>query len=156
MLSPIELAELLDRYLRDVAAQPEAFTWQRRNCCHFVGGWVLRATGRDCLTGLADVADARAARRVLARLGARSLGTAVTARLGWPSRAVALAQVGDVVLIESSPASAGLLGATLGVCNGRVASLLSVEGRLGHLPMDHALASWPLFGRTAQQLGVAA
>lgn len=157
--SPTATAELLQRYLDEVSANPSAWCWSRNNCCHFAGRWVLLATGHDCLGGLADVADARAARRVLARLGTGTLRCAVSQRLRRAPVAAALAQVGDLVLLpvagDTGARAAGLLGAALGVCVGRAVAGLGRDGALRRSPLALGDAAWPLFARPTEATALA-
>ena len=145
------LASMLDGYLAQVDAQPGAWCWSRNNCVHFAGRWVELATGRKVLGSLADVADVRAARHMLARLGGGTLKAAVTQAMGHASLPAKLAQVGDVVLMPGLSAaaakSAGLLGCGLGICIGRHATCLDAHGHRVSVAMSLALAAWPLFPR---------
>lgn len=151
---------MLDCYLAQVDAQPGAWCWSRNNCVHFAGRWVELATGRQVLGNLADVADVRAARRTLARLGGGTLKAAVTRAMNHAPMPASLAQVGDVVLMPGLSAaaakSAGLLGCGLGICVGRLATCLGDHGQRVAVPMTIALAAWPLVQRPVVSLEMAA
>lgn len=163
-MPPNALATALQCYLDEVADHPGAWSWARNNCCHFAGRWVLRATGTDCLRGLADVPGPCAARQVVVQLGAGGLRGAVSQRMGCAPLAGALAQVGDVVLLRSgdagglAPSAAGPrgLGFALGLCAGRSVACLGADGSVRHLPLGAALAAWPLPGRGREALRAAA
>ena len=144
------LATELALYLADVAAQPGAFNWSTNNCCHFAGRWVRWATGFDPLSGLADVADAYSAGRLLRAIGGGGLAAAVTTRMQRPPLLPSLAQVGDVVLMHGVAETAvvcSMLGAALGICAGRTAVFIDLAGCCQHMPMVRAAKAWPLSDR---------
>lgn len=137
--APLPVARALDAYLRDPARAARAFDWAAYNCCHFVAGWVLAATGTDPMAGLPGTPDKRAAYRLIRRLGG-SLSGAWSARLGRPAIQPELAQVGDIVLVwvRQDDASA------VGLCTGRHAAMLTRDAGIALLPMSHATHAWRL------------
>ena len=123
----------LDAYL----AAAGQFDWLRNNCCHFVSGWILQRTGRDCMIGLRPTAGPIAAQRVKRSLG----GTLAAAmdRLYQPSIPPQLSRTGDVVRV--APGALDLLG----LCaDGKVICLAGLAGGAGLavLPLDAATHAW--------------
>lgn len=135
-MSPQQIATDLAAYLSGInGTQP--FDWQTNNCAHFAGRWWRQATGADALLDLPMPDTAEAAAGCLAAMGA-NLAAVVGRRLARRRIDPRLAQAGDVVIIGRgyAPAcgSAGI-GAALGICTGRLAAMLSVEGRVVFGPM---------------------
>lgn len=109
-------AELLQGYIESVSSKP--FSWERHNCIHFTGGWVMVATGLDRVSGKEMPKTALDVRRALRAARCESLMEAVCSELGAgiePSRAA----VGDIVLTHDN---------ALGICNGRVSFVLFSGG----------------------------
>lgn len=152
------IGALLGEYLADTRREP--FDWARNNCCHFAARWVARATGADPMAGLPATATAREARRLVRRLGG-TLADAWTHALGRGPIVPALAQVGDVVLIDvallpvpdgAPPAPDGAergTGQAVGLCAGRTAVVMDAAGVCHHVPMDEARFAWRLFAAPA-------
>ena len=132
----INIPTLLDSYLGGIDGS-RPFDWSRNNCAHFAGAWWHLATGNDALLGLAMPAAAEDAPACMAEMGS-SLGAVVGLRLARERIDPRLAQAGDVVIIgrgyAPSCGSAGI-GAALGICTGRLAAMLSTEGRVVFGPM---------------------
>lgn len=126
---------LLASYLDSIGSVP--FDWATNNCAHFAGNWWLQATGNDALLGLPMPATADAAGHWLAQHGG-SLAGVVGLRIARERIDPRLAQAGDVVIIGRgyAPAcGAAGIGAALGICTGRLAAMLSAEGRVAFGPM---------------------
>lgn len=147
-------AAQLTAYLAVRAERPaRAFDWRGNNCCHFAAGWWHYATGSDPLAGLDSTADARAARRLVQRLGG-SLVQAVAQQLGREPIAAALAQTGDVVLVPTAalltaavadePAQRDGVGHVAGVCNGRHAVVMDWAGVAQFVPVELAEVAFRL------------
>lgn len=136
---------LLTSYLDGIdGSQP--FDWTTNNCAHFAGNWWLQATGCDALLGLPMPATADAAAPWLAQHGG-SLAGVVGLRIARERIDPRLAQVGDVVIIGRGYAptcGAAGIGAALGICTGRLAAMLSVDGRRVFGPMVGVSAAFPL------------
>jgi len=139
---------LLTAYLGSLdGAQP--FDWAAHNCAHFAGHWWLQATGNDALLGLPMPATAEAAGPWLAQQGG-SLAGLGGLRRARPRSDPRRAQSGDVVIIGRGYApsfGAVGIGAALGICTGRLAAMMSPEGRVVFGPMVGASAAFAL--RTA-------
>lgn len=135
-------ATLLASYLDQVDGR-SAFDWRTHNCCHFAAGWWLAATGTDPLQGLDMPASANEALRWLARRGG-TLVDLVAERTGRPRIDPRMAQAGDLLIINAAGWFDGGIGAALGICGGRLAVMLSAEGRLVRGPMASALHAFPL------------
>ena len=131
----MSLAADLDDFLRERGNMP--FDWGDHNCAHFVGAWVLRATGRDVLAVMSACAGPLAWRHWTKLHG--GMPTIVTRGMGAQPLAAALAQLGDVVMFPGD-----ITGGMLGVCAGRTAALLAAPGGIVHMPMTEALFAWPL------------
>jgi hypothetical protein len=121
----------LCRYLDSVR---RTFDWRTFNCGHFVGGWVVHATGADPLAGLPLEASRGAWVRLVRQAG--GLRALVTRQLGREALPAAQAMVGDVVLLPAE-----LVGA-LGICAGRTAMFLDRGGVIVHVPMAEADCAW--------------
>lgn len=141
MSTPVLLASYLDTIDGSVP-----FNWATNNCAHFAGRWWHAATGNDALLGLPMPATADAAAPWLAQQGG-SLASVVGLRIARERIDPRLAQAGDVVIIgrgyASACGSAGI-GAALGICTGRLAAMLSTEGRVAFGPMVGVSAAFPL------------
>ena len=127
---------LLSSYLARIDGSMP-FDWQTNSCAHFAGNWWLAVTGDDALLGLAMPATAEAAGPWLAQHGG-SMSDLVGLRLGRRRIDPRLAQAGDVVIIGRgyAPAcGAAGIGAALGICTGRLAAMLSIDGRVVFGPM---------------------
>lgn len=142
-------AALLAAYLAVRAERPaRPFDWPGNNCCHFAAEWVHDATGRNPMAGLDGPPDARAARRLVQRLGG-SLVQAWAQQLGRAPLSAALAQTGDVVLVPTAalPGShtqmAGV-GHVAGVCNGRHAVVMDWSGDAQFVPLELAEVAFRL------------
>lgn len=131
------VAPALDAYLVECGSRH--FSWSRFNCCHFVAGWVLTATGRDPMQGLPWTYSATAARRLILQLGG-TLADAWTRRLGRSAIQPELAQVGDIAHVWLREQDC----AAVGICTGRHAALLLEDSGLILLPMAHATHAWRL------------
>lgn len=136
---------LLQAYLDTALARP--FDWAVHHCCHFAGAWVHAAEGLDPLADLPRVASARAAHRLVRRLG--GLPAAVTARLGRAPVPGAQARLGDVVAMPM--ARLGGSGEALGICCGASAALgepvsvfIADAGAAVFWPTADATHCWPL------------
>jgi hypothetical protein len=110
----------------------QSFDWRHANCAHFALGFAApRALAGvpmpDCAAGM---------RGTLRALGARSLRSAVTRRVG-AEIPPALAQTGDIVMYRR----------TLGLCSGRHAALPDAHGAIIFLPMWEVHAAWRRAGR---------
>lgn len=125
-------AQQLAVYLQS-ATRP--FEWRAANCCHFAAGWVELVEGRHPMAGLDATDDAEAAMRLVRRLG--GLEAAWTRQLARPAISVALARLGDVVLL---PLGNGRFSA--GVCNGRLAAFVDEHGAVVFRPTLEAVAAW--------------
>ena len=128
----------------DTTTRPP-FDWQVNNCCHFAAGWWRLMTGVDALAGFAMPAGPAAARRLLHAPGA-SLLDLVGQRTHRAPVPPSFAQVGDLVALPASALGGGDTGTgvALGICCGRTAVLLAIDGATGHVPMTSALCAWPL------------
>lgn len=127
---------------------PRAFDWPGNNCCHFAAEWVHYATGSNPMAGLDATTDARAARRLVQRLGG-SLVQAWAQQLGRAPVSAALAQTGDVVLVPTaklpgSHTQMGGVGHVAGVCNGRHAVVMDWGGAAQFVPLELAEAAFRL------------
>lgn len=132
----MSIPTLLTHYLSAIDGTVP-FGWQTNNCAHFAGNWWLQATGNDALLGLAMPATSEAAADCLAAMGG-SLAAVVGRRLVRRRIDSRLAQAGDIVIIGRgyAPAcGAGGIGAALGICTGRLAAMLSIDGRVVFGPM---------------------
>ena len=141
MSTPTLLASYLDSINGSVP-----FDWSTNNCAHFAGNWWQLATGADALLGLPMPAAADAAPPWLVQHGG-SLADLVAARIGRQRIDSRLAQAGDVVIIGRGYApscGAAGIGAALGICTGRLAAMLSIEGRVVFGPMVGVSAAFPL------------
>ena len=144
MTAPASTAVLLTQFL--AAHRAPAFSWATANCCHFAAAWVLHATGRDPMQGLASTPSARAALRLVRSLGG-SLQAAWTRQLGRPPVPAAMAQVGDLVLMPTHAqpwlGEVGT-GALVGIC---VGPSVVVAGDLGgylYAPLCGGTVAWRL------------
>lgn len=141
----MDITRALAHYLgQQIGAQ---FDWRTRNCCHFAAGWVLALMGTDPMRGLPQTTDAQSARRLVRSLGG-SLRAAWSQQLGMEPVPAALAEVGDVVLIDNTllqtMGSADGVGALVGVCCGHVVGVLADDGALLYLPLAAAECAWPV------------
>ena len=123
----------LDDYLAQHAGRQ--FDWRQWNCCHLARGWWHQVTGRDPMEGLPGTGTRHAAHRLIGQLGG-NLGSAWTRQTGCEPLPAALAQVGDVVLIETAEHHA------VGICCGRTAAVLAPDMGLVHAPMSLATFAW--------------
>jgi hypothetical protein len=129
-------AALLTGYLGSIDGSVP-FDWAANNCAHFSGNWWLQATGNDALLGLPMPATAEAAADCLAAMGG-SLAAVVGRRIDRQRIDPRLAQAGDLVIIGRGYApscGAAGIGAALGICTGRLAAMLSIDGRVVYGPM---------------------
>lgn len=108
------------------------FAWGVQDCCRFAADAVLEMTGTDPMADLRDYASRESADALLARLG--GLAAAVRGVLGKPIPP-ALAQRGDVVLVEVGDAKA------MGICLGDVIAAPGPSG-LQYAPLDDARVAW--------------
>lgn len=131
----MSIAKHLGAYLAEASARP--FDWGNANCCHLAAGWVAARTGVDPMAGLPDTPTERAARRLIATLGG-TLADAWTRQLGREPIAPAMAQVGDVVLLELEGRP------VVGICNGTTAVAALDAGGVAFVPMAHATHAWRL------------
>lgn len=114
------------------ARQP--FAWGSHDCCTFAADGVLAMTGADHLHDLRGAYDTEmGAARILARLG--GMEQAVSARLGPPLHNVALAQRGDLVLVDAEA------GRALAICAGALAIAPGVAG-LQRVPIAGWRMAW--------------
>ena len=132
-------AALLASYLDSIDGSVP-FDWATNNCSHFAAGWWQAVTGADPLHGLAMPADAAAAAQWLAQRGT-TLADLVAQRIARPRIDPRLAQPGDLVIVAAVGCG---MGAALGVCAGRLAAVLGIDGRLIRGPMSWALHAYPL------------
>lgn len=136
---------LLASYLDSInGAVP--FDWSTNNCAHFAGNWWQLAAGRDPMLGLAMPATSEAAADCLAAMGS-SLAAVVGRRLERQRIDPRLAQAGDIVIIGRGYApscGAAGIGAALGICTGRLAAMLSIDGRVVFGPMVGVSAAFAL------------
>jgi hypothetical protein len=123
----------LDAYLAEVSARP--FDWRQWNCCHLARGWWQQVTGLDPMAGLPGTDSMRAAHRLIGELGG-NLAAAWTRQTRCEPLPAALAQVGDVVLLETPERHA------VGICCGRTAAVLTPDLGLAHAPMSAATLAW--------------
>lgn len=132
------IAVLLDAYL---GAQDEnAFSWARRNCCHFVAGWIRSVTDQaDPMQGLPVTPSRAAALRLVRQLGG-NLMVAWTRQLGRGPVAAELARTGDIALVRMP----GTGAEAVGICSGRHVALLTERDGIAMLPLAHAVAAWRL------------
>lgn len=157
-------AAMLAAYLAGRAERPaRPFEWASNNCCHFAAEWVHYATRRNPMATLDTTADARAALRMVRRLGG-SLRAAWSQQLGRAPIDAALAQTGDVVLLPTAALTtpeqgkvghadeadhadekAGV-GHVAGVCNGRHAVVVDRQGHAHFVPLYLADAAFRLHG----------
>lgn len=140
-----DTAALLTSYLGLIDGS-RPFDWQTNNCAHFAGNWWSEVTGNDALLGLTMPATAESAGAWLAQRGS-SLCNLVSLRLARRRLDPRLAQAGDVVIIGRGYAptcGAAGIGAALGICTGRLAAMLSVEGRVVFGPMVGVSSAFPL------------
>lgn len=138
MLRGNAIATELARY---IAARPKtAFDWQAANCCHFAAGWIEHATGVNPMADLPATPDAMAAVRLVREHG--DLQGIVTAATGWNPIPPALAQTGDIVLVESADPDG--TGHAIGICSGHDVLVTDAQGLVQHGPMDMALCAWRL------------
>lgn len=109
------------------------FAWGPNDCASFVADAVLAMTDADLLNELRGTRRTiRAARQQIKRIGGVS---AVIERAGLRPVPVALAQRGDVLLIEQGD------WPVLAVCNGAEALGTGIEG-LAVSTMDKVVAAW--------------
>ncbi len=109
-----------------------AFEWGTHDCCLFVCDAVQAMTGHDPAAGLRGYTTELQAARLIKRLG--GLRAIAAARLG-AEIAPALAQVGDVALIELEGRQ------SLALCGGGHWVAPGVD-QLEVLPFGAALAAW--------------
>jgi hypothetical protein len=133
------MAARLGHYL---AGLPHAgFDWERRNCCHLAAGWVELIEGRHLMPAMPSGANALVARRMLKGRGG-NLAAAVTRALGRTPIVPAQARVGDLVLVPTPLDEGSGTGQALGICAGRTAVCLGVDGAQLYLPTLGAVAAW--------------
>lgn len=138
-------AALLSSYLDSIDGSVP-FDWSTNNCAHFAGNWWQAATGNDALLGLAMPSTAEAAGPWLVQHGS-SMSDLVGLRVARRRLDPRLAQAGDVVIIGRGYApTCGVagIGAALGICTGRLAAMLSIEGRVVFGPMVGVSSAFPL------------
>ena len=135
-------ARQLTAYLDSIDGS-KPFCWQTNNCSHFAAGWWRVATGADPLLGLAMPVSAASAPRWLYRQGT-SFADLVAARLKRPRINPLQAQAGDLVIVSAVGCGAGGVGAALGVCTGRLVTMLGTDGQLMRLPMAAAMDAFAL------------
>lgn len=116
------------------AARGRPFCWGTHDCALFAAGVVEALTGKDFAAELRGRYTTRA--EAVALLGARGgLEAVVTTALGSPRAYTALAQRGDVVMIDTDD------GPALGICNGATAACAGPEG-LQFAPMSLWQKAW--------------
>jgi hypothetical protein len=102
----------------------QPFKWGERDCCMFVCAGILTTTGLDPAAKLfrGKYRDAVGAARLLKKHGGvEAIAASVCAEHGFPEVRVAMAQRGDVVLIDVDEAGHPAKGAArsaLGLCIG--------------------------------------
>jgi hypothetical protein len=115
-------------------ARARPFEWGAHDCALFAAGVVEQLTGHDFAAEFRGRYASHA--EAVAVLGARGgLEAVVAGLLGEPRSFPALAQRGDVVLVDTA------LGPALGVCAGGHAACAGPEG-LQFVPMDCWLCAW--------------
>lgn len=129
------LAVELGLYLTQGMQRP--FSWPLANCVHFAAGWVDRIEGGALLATLPQPANERAALRAMARHG--GLEAAVTRALAREPVPVALARLGDVVLLRLGRGTPAL-----GLCAGRTTAYVDLAGACIHLPTLDGVVAWHL------------
>jgi hypothetical protein len=87
------------------------------------------------MEGLPGTGTRHAAHRLIGQLGG-NLREAWTRQTGCQPLPGALAQVGDVVLLEGADVEA------VGICCGRTAAVLTPDAGLAHASMAYATAAW--------------
>lgn len=134
------IATALAEYVAACARQP--FDWPTANCCHFAAGWLAVATGRDPMAALPTTPDALAARRLVRKHGDDLRGV-VSYALGRAPIVPALAQTGDLVLVDSGTEDG--TGQALGLCSGPSIIALDAHGSAHFLPLEAGLCAWRLY-----------
>lgn len=110
------------------------FEWGSHDCCTFAAGAVEALTGTNPMAAVPRYEDELAAARMVHRAG--GLRALATEYLGEPV-SPALANVGDVVLIENAGRE------LLGICNGTSALAQGTEAMVA-LEMTAARAAWKI------------
>lgn len=128
--------ERLDRLVKD--ARHRTFAWGRFDCCLFAADAVAAVTGIDpAEPWRGTYTDARAAARLLARMGCLDATAAGIARHhGWPGVPPAFLGRGDVALVRLEDNRHALA-----VCLG-IGFVLPAQHGLAALDRNHALSGW--------------
>ena len=113
------------------------FTWDHLNCCHFSGGWVELVTGSNPMTGLRLTGSPEEAKALIEEMG--GLQCATSRQLGSDPIAAGLAQLGDVLLVET-----GHGNGAIGICCGRDLVLINTKGDMSRLNLNKATCAWRL------------
>lgn len=131
----MSVAKKLVAYLAEAGARP--FDWGAFNCCHLAAGWVEVCAGAHPMAGLPATPTERAARRLIRALGG-TLADAWTRQLGRDPISPAMAQLGDVVLLDVDGRP------VIGICNGMTAVAPLDVGGTTFVPMALATHAWRL------------
>ncbi len=116
------------------AARGRPFSWGEHDCALFAAGVVRELTGEDLAASFRGRYRSKA--EAVAILGARGgLEAVATSALGAPLGTPALAQRGDVVLVQTDE------GLALGICCGPHAAVTGPQG-LAFAPMPAWLKAW--------------
>jgi hypothetical protein len=133
----VGIAELLQEHISENTA---TFDWSNNNCCHFAARWVERVSGFDPMQELPSTPTARDALRLIKSLGG-DLESAWSTCMGLDSFPPAFACDGDLMLVDVDEISEGG-GAVIGICSGRHAVALGVDGKAVFLPRTRAQCAW--------------
>lgn len=104
------IGTLLSDYLRTLEVRP--FDWSTNNCGHFVYNWFRFCTSRT-LPGAVPAFESKAATRRFVTVHS-DLANYITEITGLTPIAPVYAQIGDIVLLQSTEQDRILLG----ICNG--------------------------------------
>lgn len=137
-MTPLPIGGLLSTFLAEQAGAK--FSWRNANCGHFVGAWLLLAERVDYVQQLtfSMPRNAVSAARLAEKRG--GLHTVVSEAIRRPVMLGALAQVGDIVLLNQNTGGAGVLA----ICNGRYAMARSLEAGIVSIDMSFGKYAWRL------------
>lgn len=138
-------ASRLHAYLDEVQTLP--FEWGKRDCCLFVCDGLRTITGLDPAAKMfrGKYRDATGAARLLKKHGGvEAVAKKICRGLEWPEVRVALAQRGDVVLLDVDASGRPAVGAdqgALGLCVGRESVFMGIAGQQ-RLPTSQCRRAW--------------
>lgn len=135
-MSPAQIADRLGQYL--VAARDREFAYGAWDCCLFCAGWIHEVRGFDPAAEYRGRCKSkRGAYALMRRVSGGDVDAAWTRACGEPIENPLMAQVGDVVMIETDQ------GLTLGICLGSDIAHVAPEG-LAYVPITWAQKAWRL------------